>query len=148
LKVLLKYVSGTIEKPLFCSAAPECEHKYRLPEEAELHSIANKRCSPSAEQLPLGLQSLFSQESHDSMEHGALASAISHTESGVDQLKVCHVKCTVEATTVSQPISHLDTHLATGTDEVEGTKITVPFILLFILSAHYNVPCNLASSMM
>jgi hypothetical protein len=137
---------------LFCSAAPECEHEFSLPEEAKLHSIVNKRCSPSVEQSPLGLQSLFSQESlDDSMEHGfhdALASAISHTESGADQLKDCHVKCTVEATTVSQPISHHDTHLVTGTDEVEGTKCTVPFILLLILSAHYNVPCNLASSMM
>ncbi|TVU51008.1 hypothetical protein EJB05_02410 [Eragrostis curvula] len=90
---------GTLEKPSLLSTLPECRQEYGSPEEAVLHSVKNKECSPSAEQSPFGLQSLFSQESiEDSVVHGSLTSATSN------------VKCTVEKTPESEPVSHHDTH--------------------------------------
>ncbi|XP_062203939.1 uncharacterized protein LOC133906156 isoform X2 [Phragmites australis] len=101
---------GTLEKPSLSSATPECKHEYGLPEEAVLHSMKNKVCLPSAEQSPFGLQSLFSQESIEkSVEYGSLASATAHTENGVGELKDCHVKCALEKSPLSGPVSRYDT---------------------------------------
>lgn len=147
-------VPGDPEKPSLFSATPKCKHECGLPEETVLHSKKNKGCSSSAEQSPLGLQSLFSQESIEkSVEYDALAATV-HTEIGFDELKECHVKHALEKANVSEPhgtdegscsVSENDDCMCTSQqgNGIEGINTIFHFFLhcfsSFIISFH---SCN------
>ncbi|KQJ92108.1 uncharacterized protein LOC100832285 isoform X1 [Brachypodium distachyon] len=102
---------GTPEKTALVSATPEHKYECRLPDDAELHSLKNDRCSSSVEQSPF-LQSLFSQKRTEvPMEYGVLSLAGVQADNGVCEAKDCDVECGVENSPLGEPIVDHDAHV-------------------------------------
>jgi hypothetical protein len=133
LRITHKCVSGFLE------ATPECKQECGLPEETVISSkeTGSLLC---ADQSPIGLESLFSQESIvESVGHCALASATTHTENGFDDSKDCHNKSALENVHVPEPCSHNDTkggifknvdcmHTSQRDDRMEGIESHFNFL--------------------
>ncbi|XP_037435279.1 uncharacterized protein LOC119302336 isoform X3 [Triticum dicoccoides] len=74
----------TLEKTALGSTTPECKDEYGFPDEADPHSLKNKRGSLIVEQSPCSLPTLFTQESvEERSECVVLSSARVQAENGV-----------------------------------------------------------------
>ncbi|ONM33934.1 uncharacterized protein [Zea mays] len=151
-------VAHNLDQEGFLEATPECKQECGLPEETVISSkeTGSLLC---ADQSPIGLESLFSQESIvESVGHCALASATTHTENGFDDSKDCHNKSALENVHVPEPCSHNDTkggifknvdcmHTSQRDDRMEGVPEANTdeehVLSAFLLDAnHLNVVIN------